>query len=34
MRKYGLSVFFLAILAIAVTLACGDERSPLKQNSN
>ncbi len=23
MRKYGLSVFFLAILAIAITLACG-----------
>jgi hypothetical protein len=23
MRKYGLSVFFLAVLAIAITLACG-----------
>jgi hypothetical protein len=23
MRKYGLPVFFLAVLAIAVTLACG-----------
>jgi hypothetical protein len=23
MRKYGLSVFFLVVLAIAITLACG-----------
>lgn len=23
MRKYGLSVFFLAVLAVAITLACG-----------
>jgi len=28
MRKYGLSVFFLAILAIAITLACGSSPRP------
>ena len=28
MRKYGLSVFFLAILAIAITLACGSSPPP------
>jgi hypothetical protein len=28
MRKYGLSVFFLAVLAIAITLACGSSPPP------
>jgi hypothetical protein len=28
MRKYGPSVFFLAILAIAITLACGSSAPP------
>src|ERR1700733_13806460 len=28
MRKYGLSIFFLAILAVAITLACGSSPPP------
>ena len=28
MRKYGLSVFFLAVLALAITLACGSSPPP------
>ena len=33
MRKYGLSVFFLAILVIAITLACGSSPPVLKSVS-
>jgi hypothetical protein len=33
MRKYGLSVFFLAILAIAITLACGSSPRALQSVS-
>jgi hypothetical protein len=32
MRAYGLSVFFLAILAIAVTLACGGSSARILQS--
>jgi hypothetical protein len=28
MRKYGLSIFFLAVLAVAITLACGSSPPP------